>query len=453
MKKAKIAKIAIWISVTAGILLMTSNAIHYDYLGGYDAWGHIKYAKITSQQWRFPTKTESHESYNPPLFYLLSGSIIRLTSIVNNQDFESSINAFKPVGIFLAISYLLAWFKIFQRLYPKQKTSQVIFIILLFSLPVFHKTIVMLNTEILLMTLVSFALWYFIAVFQDKPTIKKTLVLAGLTSLALLTRFPALPLFIAIMIGILGLGFIKKITWKNSLKLLLVFLIFVVTATSWFYYGRRQHGIYTGGRNSEPTEIPFFKRQSLAFYFDIPFTLMMNYPIRFSPQTPLNRLIPIYYSDLWGDWWNYFSQRRFGISVEDRRQDHYLTTPQRVANLALQNKINFPTTLLIVVGFCSLILRTIKAIYKKPNNKWLTELIFLNLSLLTWIGLLIFLTKYPYYKANGVKPSYMLSAIPVFIYSAVTFLLGVLKKNKPIFISLTLWLAFSTAINLWFDYY
>ena len=453
MNLNSLKKYALWIGIFLGVLLLILNAINYDYRGGYDASGHIQYSKIISSKLRFPTKTESHENYNPPLFYLFSGSIIRLTSIITGKDFDTSFNAFKPVGILLAIGYLYAWYKIIQHLYSNKKIIQSAFLIILFSLPVFHKTIVMFNTEILLSFLVGLSFWYFITVFQHKPNIKTTFVLASLCSLALLTRFPALSLFITLVFGIIGLGFIKKISPKTTLKLLSIFLIFIIATTSWFYYGRRNFGIYQGGRSSEPIETPFFKRQPLAFYFDIPFTLMMNYPIRFSLHTPLNRLIPIYYSDFWGDWWNYFSQRRFNISVKARRQDHYLTSPDRVANLALQNKVNLPATLLMIAGFLHLIIKIIKGVFNKPDKKWLIEGMFISLSLFTWAGLLIFLTKYPYYKANGVKASYMLSAIPVYVYSAIIFLFNILKKNKLIFTPLVIWLVLSTAVNLWFDYY
>jgi len=449
----RLKKHIIWICLFFGAFLLISNAINYDYRGGYDSWAHIEYSKVISSKWRFPTKLESHETYNPPLFYLLSGIVVRFASFLTGKDFYNSLNTFKIAGVLLAVGYICLWTLIFKHLYPKKKKLQMAFTVLLFSLPVFHKTIVMFNTEILLMFLAALALWYFVVVFQKNPTIFKTVVLAAITSLALLTRFPALPLFLTLILGIIGLKIIGKISLKKTTQLLSVFLIFIIASTSWFYYGRRNQGIYTGARTTEPKEIPFFKRQPLAFYTEIPFTLIMNYPIRFDRNTPLNRLIPIYYSDFWGDWWNYFSQRRFGVSVEARRQDHYLTSPERVANLSLQNRVNLPFTLIILSGFIYLTVKNLKKLFKKPDKKWLIETMFLSLTFLTWIGLLTFLTKYPYYKANGVKPSYMLSTIPVYIYVAVIFINKVIKSRHCLFIPLIIWLSFSTLVNLWFDYY
>ena len=179
---------------------------------------------------------------------------------------------------------------------------------------------------------------------------------------------------------------------------------------------------------------------------------MMTYPIRLS--TPLNHIVPIYYSEFWGDFWNYYSQRRFGISVEARRKDHYLTTSKRVANLALQNQVNLPFTIIMIFGFLFLSQRVIKGLFSSTkSNIWLTEAVFLSTSLLTWAGFLIMNVKYPNWKSDAVKPSYMLAIIPIFVYSGVIFLFNVLKKYKFIFYPIFVWLCLATLVNLWWAYY
>lgn len=446
-----IKKIILVIGLVFGLFLLIHNSYYYDYFGGYNATVHMNYAKIISHEFRFPSFKESYENYNPPLFYLVSGLIGRFTSQISGLDFYSSLNAYKVIGVLLAIGSIYFWHKIIQSLYPKRINLRTIFLILLFSLPVFHKVAVMFNTELPLMFVYSLTLWFFITHFFNKPSKKSIVLLALFITIALLIRMSSLTLFVSIFIGILGMGLLKKISWKKTLTYLSIFLTIIFISTSWFYIGRRDKDIYKAGRVSEP-DIPIWQRQPIEFYTYIPFKFMMTYPMRLS--MPLNHIIPIYYSEFWGDFWNYYSQRRFGVSAETRRSNHYITTPQRVANLALQNQVNLPFTIIMLAGFIYINLRVIKGLFSRSKPKiWLIEVVFLCVSFLTWIGFLIMNVKYPNWKSDAVKASYMLNIIPIFVYSGVIFIFNVLKKFKFVFYPVLIWLSLSTVINLWWAYY
>ena len=446
-------KTLIYLSLAFGLLLLILNAINYPYLGGYNYTAHMNYAKIISHEFRFPSYQESYENYNPPLFHLVSGLTARLTSLITGFDFATSLTAYKVIGVLLAIGSLYFWYQIISLLKPKKAYFKLAFIILLFSLPVFHKVAVMFNTELPLMFLYSLTFWFFIKKCLKTPTpsYKSITILALLTSTALLIRMSSLTLMASIFAGIFGLGWLKRISWKKTFSYLFIFITIITITTSWFYIGRKDKDIYKAGRVSEP-DIPIWQRQPIEFYTYIPFKFMMTHPIRLS--TPLNHIIPIYYSEFWGDFWNYYSQRRFGISVETRFNDHYATTPQRVANLALQNQVNLPLTLIMLAGMFYLVIRVVRGLFQKTKSKlWLIEAVFLSVSFLTWFGFLIMNVKYPNWKSDAVKPSYMLNIIPVFIYSGVVFIFGVLKRFKFVYYPLLIWLSLSTVINLWWAYY
>lgn len=437
--------------IFAGLFLLIHNAYYYPYLGGYNSHQHIKYAKIISNEFRFPTYEESYENYNPPLFHLTAGLLAKLTSQLTGLNFYQSVNAYKVIGVLLAAGSIYFWYLIINCLYPFNKFLKLTFIVLVFSLPVFHKVAVMFNTELPLMFLYSLSFWYLLVKYFNKPSKKSIAVLALITSTALLVRISSITLFITFIFSIVGLWFLKKINLKKAILHLFIYLFIVFSLTGWFYIGRKDQGIYKAGRVSEP-DIPIWKRQPIEFYTYIPFKFMMTYPIRLS--TPLNHIIPIYYSEFWGDFWNYYSQRRFGISEQARYEDHYLTTPKRVANLALQNQINLPFTIIMILGFILLIYRFFKGLfYKKKSLIWLAEAVFLSVSLLTWFGFLLMNIKYPNWKSDAVKPSYMLNIIPIFIYTGVVFLFSNLKKIKFIFYPIMIWLVLSTLINLWWAYY
>lgn len=439
------------LGIGLGLFLLIHNAFYYEYVGGYNAPQHMEYAKIISGEFRFPTFQESYENYNPPLFHLVSGLMAKTASGITGFDFYTSLNVFKTVGVVLAISSIYLWYQIMQVLYPRKIKLNLALIILIFSLPVFHKVAVMFNTELVLMFLYSLTFWFFVRHYYPKPSLRGTVVLSLFVSLALLTRMSAFVLLASVFAGISMIGMLKIIPWKKTIAYLVIFSGIIFLLTGWFYIGRKDQGIYQAGRVAEP-DIPIWQRQPLNFYTYIPFRFMMTHPIRLS--TPLNHIIPIYYSEFWGDFWNYYSQRRYGVSVETRINDHFATTPERVASLALQNQVNLPFTVLMILGFGYLTLRVTKGLVSKAKSKlWLMETIFLFASLLTWIGFLIMNVKYPNWKSDAVKPSYMLNIIPIFVYSGVIFIFEVVKKYRYVFYPILVWLALASVINLWWAYY
>jgi 4-amino-4-deoxy-L-arabinose transferase-like glycosyltransferase len=438
-----VKKIIIIISIIFSLGFMFRNAYHYPVNAGYDAWLHLRYANIVSHQWRIPTFQESRENYNPPLFYLISGLTGRIAQKITNQEYFSAIKAWQYLSIFLATTSLYLWHLIVKKLHPKNKFLQAGFLVLLFSVPVFHKTIVMFSIETWFLFTTSLTFWFLINRFIDKVNLKNTIILSLLLAINFLTRMTAIILLATVLVAFLGLVIKKKISLKKTVALVSLMLVIILSSSSWFYFGRNSQEVYGVGEGGELTT-PFFKRQPVSFYLDVPFKFMMTHPIRLSD--PLNKLIPIYYSEFWGDFWNYYSQRRFGISVQARKKDHYVTSEKRVSNLALQNQVNLPATLLIVSGFIYLILKN-----KKKIN--LPESLFLTFTLLTWLGFLALLTKYPSWKGDSIKASYMLYNLPIFIYALAVFVFKPLRTYKAVFIPVIIYLASSTVINLIWSWY
>lgn len=431
-----------------GIFLMVNNAYHYPVTAGYDAKLHLNYAKIISNEWRLPELTETQEGYNPPLFYITSGLLINNYSKISGIDFYSAAKIWQYFSIFLVSISLFLWYKIFNYLFPKNKITSVFFISIIFSLPVFHKTIVMYSIELWFLFTVTLTLWWFILKFQEKPNIKKTIILGLLLVINLLTRMSAITLVLAIFLGIIGLLIIHKINIKKTFVIISILLIIIILGTGWFYIGRKDKDIYGVGEGWE-LDTPFFERQPLSFYVDIPFKLMMTYPVRQSNY--INKLIPIYYNEFWGDYWNYFPQRRYGITIDQIRKNRELTNAKRIANLVLQNKINFIPTIMMLLGVAWGFINLIKN--NKRNEFWVINGVFLILNILTWLGFIAMLTKYPSWKGDSIKPSYMLYNIPIFIYFMVAFIFTYLKKNKLFFLPVIISVLTATICNLYFSWF
>lgn len=442
-------KIILSLILILSLVMMINNAYYYPVNGGYDAMLHLRYAKIISEEGRIPTFKETRENYNPPLFYLISGLTTRVYSHFTGLIFFEAAKVWQYVNIVLALVSFYLWLAIIKSISPKKSALPLLFAILLLSLPVWYKTIVMFSIETWFLFTVSLAFWFFINHFLSRPNIANTVILGLLLIVNLLSRLSAVALVLTIFIGLLGLTYLKKISWKRLAAIISLLALMIALGTGWFYYGRRNEAIYGVGEGGEP-DLPFFKRQPLSFYIDVPFQLMMTYPMR--QNMPLNKLIPIYYDEFWGDFWNYYPQRRFGISVAEVRKDREVSQASRIKTLVLQNQINLVPTFLMLTGFAICLYQFLSTL-KRPNRLWLVQGIMLTFTIFTWAGFLVLLTKFPSWKGDSIKASYMLSLLPIFIYFLANNLLVLFKFKKMFFWPAIVWLSFSTLINLNFSWF
>ncbi len=451
-KASLLKKICIVLGLSAAIFFIFHNIYYYNLTLGYDFGYRASYAEIVSKEWRLPTLAETGVAYNPPLFYLVSGLFIRLVSSITGQGFIFSVKIWVYFAALLSIFSLYLWFLIIKKIRPKNKLLPIACVAWVFSLPVFQKMMTMYTVEPFFLFMVSLLFWYLIVIFLPKPTIKKMAFLSILVSLNVLTRLSALIIPFTIFLGIIGLKLSRQINRKTAINFLIILLVVTTIASGWFYYVKRSKRIIYTPKASEK-DMPLFS-YGLVFYTEIPFKFMMTYPLRLPPPYYV-RLIPIYYSTFWGDFWNVYIPRRFKISHEARQVDRYIWNSERIASLALQNRVNVVPTILIITGFSYYLYLAIKKILKrqKLNNLWLIHIIFYILSFLSWSGFLYFITFHPTWKGSNIKACYMLFNIPIFIYFGTVFLFDVIKKYKYIFIPILTWLIMAMGINLSWSLY
>lgn len=434
-------KILLPLVIFLGVFFLAHNLAYYHNRSGYIYALHVTYAQIVSEQWRLPTIAETAKFYDPPLFFLLSGLFTRAASWISGRNFFEAVVYWRYFSLVFSVASFYLWYKIIKKLLPHNRPAQFAFILGLFSLPVLHKTLVMYTIEPWLWLVTSLTLWHFIFKVMPRPTVKNTLILGLLMIIGFLSRVSALSVFLAVTAAFL---FRKK--W-----LYLLLFVGITFSGTWWFYGR-QSELYddriTIVMNRFKSGVA--PEERIRFLTDVPFHFMMTHPIRM--EVWLNRFIPIYYSEFWGDFWNYYIQRRFGIDWEAREADKLLTTPRRVANLALQNQVNLPSTILMVSGFVYLIFRVFKQL-RHPDEAWLIESMLLITFVVTWLGFLYSITFHGSDKGDSIKASYMLFALPIFVYQAVIFLFNVVKKNNLVFVPVVIWLILATAINLWWGWY
>lgn len=438
------------------LALFIHNAWYYPPKAGYDSFIHYFYTRILIFENRIPIPKDTPESYNPPLFYFLSGKLAQIFMPFFKKDL---FDALKSWQILMALVLPVAgylWFDIFRYLNPKNKNFAYLFLIWLLSLPVLNKMLPMYNIEIFQMIQTTLVLWFFIKYFLPKPTINKTIILGFFCGFLLLTRIMSALLLTSLGLFIILLWRWQKISFKKMLAINIIFAIFTLLIGGWYYYFYKDYGVFDSGENIKEFEgIPLLKRQPKSFYFDTFFRTMMKTPIR--PYFP-NRFIPIFYSDFWGDYWNYFRQRRYPLTEKEEKQfknNKEKISSVRLKMLAWQNRINLIPTIIIIIGFFIYFLKTLFLFIKrvKLSHVQLSESFFALFFNVVFLGFLYTNFKFPnLYKGDTVKASYILFTIPILIYFATKIFIKI-KNRRLIFYFLLISLLISFLFNLRFDFY
>lgn len=302
----------------------------------------------------------------------------------------------------------------------------------------------------------SFIIWFFIKYFLKKPKLSKAIYLGIFCGVILSFRIMSISLLVSLGIMICLLVYLKKISFKQMLIFNFVFTIITLLIGGQYYYFYRNQGVFDSGENvAENRKTPFFQRQPKSFYVDTFFRTSMKTPIR--PNFP-NRFIPIFYSTFWGDYWNYYRQRRYSLSPAEEIKypiNKEKVSEGRLTMLAWQNRINIIPTLIIILGTLAIFIKSVKNFVHRKNisHQEIGETFLLTFFSLAF--LLFFYTNIEFpntYKGDTIKASYILYAIPCLIYFAVKYLQS-LKRIKFIYYPLLLIIIISILFNLNFAFY
>lgn len=439
-------------------VLFIHNAWFYSPYSGYDAGIHHIYTQIITWEKRIPLPIDTPESYNPPTFYWLSGQLAKVFMPIFNNNF---LDALKTWQILIALLLVVAgylWFDIFKTLNPKNRRWNLFFLFWFLSLPVVAKMAPMYNLETPQLILSSFIVWYFIKFFLKHPSLNRVMMLGLFGGVILSLRIMSLSLLLSLGFMFLILFLSKRISFKMMIIYGFTFSAITLFIGGQYYYWYRDKGVFASGENvAENRKIPFLQRQPKSFYTDTFFRTMMRTPIR--PYFP-NRFMPIFYSTFWGDYWNYYRQRRFPLSAEEELKfvnetNKVKISKQRLSLLAWQNRINVIPTLILIVGFFSAVIKTIKNFSKRRqlSKQQLAEGFLTVFFVSAFLAFFYTNIEFPnVYKGDTIKAAYVLLAVPVLIYFAVKKLISWQKRR---------WLLYPTVIiiiisilsNLRFDYY
>lgn len=406
------------------LLIMIFNVFSYYHEFGYDGQDHKWYIEVLPLD--LPTQNDTKEFFSPPLPYLFPSIIdsicdklveANLTS-VNCSILYGNISQLFQLFMFLII--LFCYIKILNLL-SENKNYKNLTLILLLLIPVNYKTFVMLRGEPYVSFFFFLILYLLFSIISIEKEINKadyiflTLLMGGLG----LSRQWGLLLLPGIFLTIFLVRKYKvKEFSKKYTRLVFSSAIFSFPLYFWFYtHLFLNYGSITAF-NREP--LPFnFSNQSNSFYFDLALADIFTRPIRgFSLE---NKLLPILYSETWGDYFGYFliTHAKGGLEA-----NYELVTYLGRVNLLA----TIPTSLFIL----GIIYFFAKFKNLNANQKIIYSTFLLCISFM-WIGYLWFVIKYPNYsKGDTIKATFILQLIQLLPFFGSIFSIHNLK-NKWLF--------------------
>ena len=425
--------IALLIVLVINCIVLTNTVLHHPKIG-YDVAGNLNYVQVLAK--RLPTPQDTWEFFSPPLPYLIpsffdkvclhSSHIFgRQPKLADCRGYDGKLAQF--LNFLMSIGITVTLWKIAGLLKPGSESLKISMLAMLGILTVYYKTFSQARGEPYVAFFFCLVMYLVLSFLQNLDALswKDGLKLGIALGLLILSRqwgffvFPALA-FLA------GLIYLKKTAagWR-FVKILFLSGLVAFVVGGWFYL----HLYFTYG------SFTTFNRVSPGFS-------LSNKPPEFYFGTGLKNLVlfkkpvrsylgktfwPIFYSDIWGDYWCYFTCVN-NVTAPGMTLNRNQIAPY----LGRVNLVSIFPTLLLLASTALAAVQFVKVLGRKENNPENNFLAFLFVVfLVAWAGFVIFLINYPAGKTTN-KATYMIMIfmiMPVF----AGLLLEKLRAVKPVY--------------------
>lgn len=309
-----------WRAAVLALLVLSNglvlfNAIRHDPAIGYDAEHHLRYVR-TLADGKLPTRGNSREFFSPPAPYLVPAAVTRALSQlpVDSAAWYGAksgqlVNAMASVGLTLALLQLCRLAR------PGDARFEALALLALAMLPVYYKSFAFLRGEPLLACFATLATVQFLRILGGDVRGQRAVILGILLGLCILARQWGFFLFPALALAVL-------VTWRTRtpqangqiVKCAAISGVVALLVGGWFYglLWARYSTVFAFNRDPAPGNL--FATQPMSFYTSLRPRELFTSPARGAFP---NRLLPILYSETWGDYWGYFVGNRgsdYGIS-------------------------------------------------------------------------------------------------------------------------------------------
>jgi len=434
------------------------NAFFHDPGIGYDAGGHLRYIQTLSEL-RLVTPPDSREFFSPPLPYAIPALLMTFTGI---KLFWAAKLA-QCLNVLLSLGLTFYLIKA-CRLISSKSALKLGALVFLGILPVYYKTFAFVRGEPYVAFFTVMILYYTLLVYKRRgfSTVDST-ILAVLMGLCALSRQWGFLFFPAVFL-LFVFQWICYPRWRSSIiRTICLCLVFITVISGWFYMSlHSRYGSFTAF-NRQPAAQFSFGNQPLEFYLGLSPELLFNKPVR--PNFP-NQFLPIFYSELWGDYWGYFTVYGRDIRTSEFLDGYSLnrilsngscpswldTNYETIGDyLGRVNLVSiFPSALALI----SLVMVVISILQRRCNNLLIAGRREVYAFLLLAIGTIIsgyiwFLVLYPSPgKGDTIKATYVLQVFPLIAIMVGTFLEQVKRRSQLFFRLILGGLCFCLAHNI-----
>ena len=431
--------------VINGLVLV--NACLHDPRIGYDAGANLEYIQALSHL-HLVTPSDSYEFFSPPLPYVFPALAITITGM----GIFWAAKLAQYLNVLLSIGSTLYLIKTCHLISPRAslKLGALVF---LGILPVYYKTFAFVRGEPYVLFFTMLILYDTLQMLvREQYTTANAILLGTAMGLCALSRQWGIFLFPSVLL-LLAFQWVRLPHQRGALtKVIGICLALTAVIGGWFYLSlRARYGSGTAF-NRQPAEQFSFDNQPAKFYTGLGLEELFHRPVR--PHFA-NQFMPMFYSELWGDYWCYFT-----IYARDTRTSEFLsgyTLNQIIkqgsipdwldtnywkasAYLGRVNLVSLFPSLVVLVSFVS----AVKGIFRRRSNDPLiahprTIYAFLLLAIGTsMVGYFWFLILYPNLeKGDTIKAMYMLQVFP-FVAILVGALLEQVKTRSQLFYRLIL---------------
>jgi hypothetical protein len=419
--------------------LVIFNACLHDPRIGYDADGHLSYIQ-TFSQFCLVTPQDSHEFFSPPLPYVIPSLLIAITgmNVFCAAKLAQLTNVFLSIGLTL---YLIKACKLISSRSSLNRGA----LAFLGIFPVYYKTFAYVRGEPYVVFFAVAMLYYtLLMVIREQFTSLNTIILGVTMGLCALSRQWGILLLPAVFL-FLGFQWIRLPQLRYPIaKAICLCLLLITVISGWFYislYSR--YGSITAF-NRKPTTNFSLTNQPLKFYVGLSPKMLFSNTVR--PNFP-NQFLPIFYSELWGDYWGYFivngrdtnnaefvSGHTLNRLFSEDNPPHWLESNYNTVGAYL-GRVNLISIFPSVLALISLVIAAKGMLQKNINDPLIAHqrgiYAFLLLEIIiSMVGYFWFCIRYPN-PENGdtIKATYMLQVFP-FVAILVAIYLEKIEKRS-----------------------
>lgn len=381
------------------------NGRQYPHGNGFDYGAHRDYARHLYETGTTPNFEQSRAAYNPPVFYYYCAGAIWISEHV---PLIKGIRSAKIAKIGLAL-ISFGWVLLTMRIcgWILGEKSQTPYILFLCTTPSFYRASAMYIPEVFLSAIIWLALFHALRSWKNKGfiTTSGALKCSLLLALAVWTRtlaFAAVAGWGLSVVYCFLKGREDRKRWAVTAGIIVSISTIACLSLFAFNISRLGKAIPFVEKNKFHKEIPAYSRQPASFYYGLELKTLFSNPVR--PNLG-NHLLPVFYSDYWGDYWKYW--------VYDRKEEVPKTL--RRVMLSIQNLSALLPTFIIIIGLCSLIVATFRTKLDQPIA------LFVPIAFLLFTGCALYMyyvVSVPHPNTSQVKSTYVCFLMPILAMGA-----------------------------------